>query len=252
MFYLTVRTACMTGAALAVLWMADCAYADSLPSAVPELRTLDLASAEVLAAEAGVELVVLRLEAPYRPGQVIDQIPGAGAVLGADRRVRIEVSDGRTIPNVLGLPHAEAEAELERLGIASETTQRPVEQVAAGLVGALIPSVGTRIDPTQHVVFVVVSELELVVIPADIIGLRHSQAETRLRDLGLTVTFDQPIRDNIDGGLCGPSVTYFYTVTGISASPGTSLPRGEGVQLSLHMDQDRRRGGPCTPEGVPY
>jgi beta-lactam-binding protein with PASTA domain len=237
----------MTAVSLAQLSFADTASAND--PVVPQLLELELATAEARAAEVGIELVVYRVEAPRRPGEVIDQIPEPGVVLGTDPRVWVQVSDGQTLPDLRGKARSDAEAELERLGIAWEANERPFQQVAPGLVGDIIPPPGTQIDPTSQVVFLGVSNTHLVVVPSNLVGLSHSQAIRLLEALGLAFSFDHEIRKDIITD-CDGSVLFSYTVTASRPAPGTELPIGSTVAIELSESRDEVSGPACSDTGI--
>lgn len=217
----------------------------------PDLMDIRLDVAETIAVEAGIELSVERVQSRQRPGVIIAQFPGGGTMLGADRRVTLHVSDGLIVPDLLGMTRATAEAELERLGLAWEVTERPVRQVAAGLIGDLIPPSETRIDPTRHVVFVVVSNMAVALIPHDIIGRPPSEVERALNEAGLTVSYDKQIRKSIFD-MCTGMTTFSYTVIGSLPSPGTDVPLGGNVKVNLEESQFYSPTGPCSEGGIAY
>lgn len=208
------------------------AQAEIPASTVPDFFRLDVSAAESLAEEAGIELVIRRLDAHFRPNLVMDQTPSAGAILGEDRRVNIVVSDGRVVPNFLGRPQAQVTAELDRLGISWEVTTRRVAGIEAGMVGEVAPSVGARIDPTREVVYLIVSTIPFTTIPSDLVGLRHGEAVERLERLGFRVSFDREINMNSRGN-CYAVGRYVYSVTGSNPRPGARVESGRRVTLRL-------------------
>lgn len=239
-------------ATLLALWVSALSLAGTASAedgVVPDLLGVQLDVAQTRAVEAGIELRVERLDWPRPPDEVFDQIPGAGAQLAADRRVLVQVSDGLTIPNLVGLTREAAEAELARMGFSWESTMRPVTQVAKGIVGDLIPPFGTQIDPTRQVVFLVVSDIPGVLIPQDIFGLSHTEARRRLEARGLIVSYDIRIRSDILT-LCPGSTYRSYEVTGSRPEPGTEVLLGSNVELSLN-ESSRFEPNPCTEDGRP-
>jgi serine/threonine-protein kinase len=205
--------------------------AEANDNRVPDFTGVMLKDAEKRALNLGFELVPDFEDSRHRPDEIFDQFPGAGGQTGPDRRIRVQVSKGLAVPDVLGLARDNAVSKLEQLGLSWEITTRPVLRVGEGLVGSVNPPQGTRIDPTTEVVFLVVSEFPSAQIPTDLIGLSANEAKRRLDNSGLSADFDRRIRNNIYAN--NGWTEYFYTVERSDPPPGQLLREGSQVRLFL-------------------
>lgn len=119
---------------------------DTVP--VPDLGRTTFAEAERLLAEAGLAVgEVSRYPHPSVPeGQVVAQSPVPGQHLRPGAEVRLGVSAGPVsvlVPNLIGLPAAEAAALASRLGFAVEQLDRP-DAGPSGMVLSVDPAPGTE------------------------------------------------------------------------------------------------------------
>jgi len=94
----------------------------------------------------GLDVQVVEVNSPEDRGEVTGQQPAAGVVVVEGSRVRINVSKGPRpveVPNVVGLPYAEAEAELRQRGFGVSRVDGPSE-LPAGSVYDQDPSAGSE------------------------------------------------------------------------------------------------------------
>ncbi len=114
----------------------------------------------------GIHFETHEIDSPRRRGEVLLQIPAQGSQLGTKQRVYLQISGGTTVPDVRGFTQMDAETLLNGAEIASAAAHRPHPEIKKGLVANQIPEPGTRIDASLHMVFLDVSGIEHVVIPA--------------------------------------------------------------------------------------
>ena len=114
----------------------------------------------------GWQLKLRKLDSHERRNTVLFQIPDAGTKLSKSSWIYLEVSDGLSVPDLVGRTAASARGQLNALRIGAATTERPYRRVETGLVGAQIPSPHTRIDPYNEIVFLVVSSRAITLVPA--------------------------------------------------------------------------------------
>jgi serine/threonine-protein kinase len=114
-----------------------------------------------------------------------------GAVLAAMALVAAYLVFGRgggepvTMPSVVGMNQAKAEATLKSLGIEAEIVEEDVPKEAADTVVGQSEEAGATIDTGSSVELRVASGL--VSLPVDtIIGSTYAEAEAKLAELGLT------------------------------------------------------------------
>lgn len=147
----------------------------SRADAVPELLGRQVDEAREIAGKAGVALVVQMVGSLERRGRVLLQIPGAGSEIGKDRQLFLRVSDGMPVPGLEGLPKAEAEAALDRLGIGHEASDRRHDGLNRGTVAGQLPIAGTRMDASLEVVFLDLVGGRYVTVP-DVSGRPLAEA----------------------------------------------------------------------------
>ncbi|NPD30307.1 PASTA domain-containing protein [Eggerthellaceae bacterium zg-1084] len=132
----------------------------------------------------------------------------ASAGTAAALTYRMELWGGRTVPDVVGMTRADAEAVLGEAGFVPRILEVRSDETE-GLVLVMDPEAGAR-EPRGSEVNVHVSVARTV---PDLVGKTKSQAEALLREYGLTgVTFEAERSDEEEG-----------TVLGVSPEPGTRV-----------------------------
>lgn len=104
---------------------------------VPNAVGLDEAAARDRLVAAGFEVTSRDTFSDEAPGMVVSQDPAAGADAGKGSRVTIAVSKGTgmvTVPNVVGLSRAEAEAQLSTAKLEANVVEVPSTEVAGTVV----------------------------------------------------------------------------------------------------------------------
>jgi hypothetical protein len=158
---------------------------------VPNLLTLTEDQAEDALEEVGLELGrVRRQSSDSEEGTVIEQNPESGERVDEGDPVSIVVSTGVVVvevPDVIGLPEAEAVGAIEGEGLTAEVVREPSDEVEEGIVITQEPSGGTELEEGD-VVQILVSEGPEFEMP-DVTGDNADEAEAFLEDeLGLDVT----------------------------------------------------------------
>lgn len=194
---------------------------------VPTLAGATREDAEAALAEAGLPLggVDEEYSDDVPAGVVIASTPAAGEVVRHDTRVDVVVSAGREpveLPDVTGATQADAAAALEAAGLAvGNVAEEYSDTVPEGTVISQEPAAGTTQLYRGDAVSLTVSlGPELFAVP-DVVGRQLADATRTLEAAGFTVRVEE-----ILGG-------FFGTVRAMDPGPGTMLPRGATVTLTV-------------------
>ena len=127
--------------------------------AVPDVVGLSRESAEARLSAEGFGVAVREQESEETEGQVIAQSPEGSSQVDRGTTVTITVSTGIEqvgVPDVIGLPPREAEAQIRSVGLSSIRTERNVtDPDQDGTVIDQRPATGVELDPGGQVVIVV-------------------------------------------------------------------------------------------------
>ena len=177
--------------------------------------------------EAGLRVRVRSVESDRPAGDVVGQLPAAGATVSERGLVTLTVSSGppgATVPDVVGEPASTARRELQEAGLRVQ-----IERVASsrplGTVIRQSPKAGTDVEDGAVVSLQVAKPRPSAPATIDVprlIGLDVSDARARLRDLGLGSTVTRVESPKSPG-----------TVVEQSPSAGSALERGETVTLTV-------------------
>jgi serine/threonine-protein kinase len=156
-------------------------------------------------------------------GAVVSLSPTPGTALNVNAAVVIVLSKGpapKPVPDVSGMPQAQAFAALQQNGFTPFVSgQTFSDQVAGGSVIATSPGAGTVLDPTaSHRVGVVLSNA--VSVP-DVSGAAVADAQNALTQLGLQVQVQEIV--NLGGG----------HVFEQSIAPGTLVAPGSSITIAV-------------------
>jgi serine/threonine-protein kinase len=184
----------LTLLALLVFLVFRLASADQVPPEtelfeVPNVVGMTEAEAADVLRAAGFR-VELRPEASAEvaEGIVIRTSPAAGAELAQNEPVLVYVSAGTEpvlVPNVIGMPQAEAAAAIEDAGLAVGTvTTRPDTEAPVGEVIEQAPLSGVELPPGTAIDLVVSEGPEEFELP-DLANIEDNEAFQQLADLGL-------------------------------------------------------------------
>ncbi|WP_353810544.1 Stk1 family PASTA domain-containing Ser/Thr kinase [Agromyces sp. SYSU T00194] len=162
---------------------------------VPSVSGLEPEAAAGVLEEAGFETALGEQHDPeVAEGLVSETDPEGGTQARRGGTVQILVSLGPRIlavPDVEGMPEADARAELAEFDVADETDVRYSSQVDRGAVIAVFDADGERVGdeyPERGALSLVVSA---GAIPS-VVGTASAEAEQRLSDAGLDVSFAEP------------------------------------------------------------
>ena len=167
-------------------------------------------------------------------GDILEQVPAAGADLAEGETVSFTVSLGATlapVPDVAGAPEADARAALEEQGfVVGAATPDHDEGLEAGLVVRATPAPGSAaVDdrnqlPRGTVFDLVVSQGPAPrVVPSGLQGMAQADAEAALADVQLAATINPQFNETVPAG----------RVVSVSSAPGAELPRGSAVTLEV-------------------
>jgi beta-lactam-binding protein with PASTA domain len=158
-----------------------------------------------------------------RPGIVFAERPGAGTQLDKNQTVIISISSGRAstpVPNVTGVPEAQATTELTARGFKTQVQRRPGTR-PQGIVFAQQPVAGVTAVKGTTVILSVSSGVQRVTVPA-VVGQTQGAAVTQLTVLGL-----KPQLKNV------PSTQPAGQVIAQNPAPGTKVDKGSTVALNV-------------------
>ncbi|MPZ91343.1 MAG: Stk1 family PASTA domain-containing Ser/Thr kinase [Actinobacteria bacterium] len=192
---------------------------------VPNLLTLTEDQAEAALEDVGLELGRVRTRSSESAeGTVIEQNPGSGELLNEGEAVNIIISTGITmiaVPDVVGLPEADAVAAIEGEGLTADVVTEPSDDVEEGIVIAQDPGEGTELEEGDTVQ-ILVSEGPEFEMP-DVQGDDADDAEEFLEDeLGLDVSQE---------GTEEPCPQEPGTVCSQDPEPGETVRPGDSVTL---------------------
>src|SRR5918992_2328553 len=206
---------------LALLWYLS--QDDEDAKRVPAVVRLTEADAVELLNEEGFDARVRRLPSDAPRGIVFAQEPGAGRELEEGRVVTISVSTGPLgvdVPNVVGLPRAQAEERLREAGLEANVAQVFSEE-PRGIVVAQNPRAGEEARPNSRVRINVSQGTGRVEVP-DVVGRSSSDAQETLSQAGLEARVVQV-----------PSAEPQGTVVAQSPTAGSEVARGSTVRINV-------------------
>jgi eukaryotic-like serine/threonine-protein kinase len=157
-------------------------------------------------------------------GEVIGLRPAPGTVLTVGAPVTVVISKGpapTTVPDVRGMPEADAIAALARAGLTVQVRRRLDEQVAGGRAIGTDPDAGTGADRGTRVVLLISTA---PAVP-DVVGLPVDRARQILADAGLNST--------VSGSLGGLPFLGGFGNQVISQSPRAGQPVRPGATVTL-------------------
>ena len=206
-------------------------------AAVPAVVGLSEDEAVARLTAAGFEVELVREVGAEPADQVVGQAPEPGAALEPGSTVVVRVAgdeetvtttveeDAATaIPNVVGVDHVDAGAQVERAGLVADSLPVDTDD-ARGTVVAMDPAPGTAVAPGTHVVLSVsigTGGRPVADVP-DVTGLAEGDARQALREAGFTVrTVDREAGDAVAG-----------LVVAQEPAAGTSLPLVTSVTVHV-------------------
>jgi beta-lactam-binding protein with PASTA domain len=192
---------------------------------VPDVTGLTQATATARLAATGLVGVPSPSASATAPaGTVFGENPPHGSVVSKGTHVTLLVSSGpgsAALPDVHGLPSAQAVARLKSAGFKPSTQSQPSATVPAGAVISTEPAGHSEVQVGSQVTVIVSSGPAQVSVPA-VTGQSEAEAKASLRAAGLepgTVTKQEAA--NAEPG------------TVLSQSPAAGAPVNKGTQVSL-------------------
>jgi serine/threonine-protein kinase len=195
---------------------------------VPELVGLQIDGARIVLLEAGFQIDERQeFSADIPPGQVFRQDPEAGQRIPRGSTVTIFVSKGPepvAIPDVVGLPQAEAAAQLGRAGFEVTSREEPSETIPIGNVIRTEPPGAELLIPGETVTLIVSSGPRKIIVP-DVSGQSEGGAVSVLQGAGLGVAVEQ-----VTVAFGSPLVG-----TVISQAPGAGAEVDRGAVITIRI-----------------
>lgn len=226
-------------------------FAPAYSAEVPDFSGLTEQEAANKARDLGFSPTVIETSSAERLGRVFSQIPAEGTDMDGGE-ILLRVSSGRVVPPIRMRSIEEVSRELEELGIGWIASERAELGVSPGLVSRSEPSEGAVVDASEQVVFLTVSNTELVEIP-DLVGEGFGASVSRLTDLGLsvsegteTVVSSEPIPNA--HWRCVDQIKR-ATVAAMEPGAGKSVPVGSSITVSSNVTISYMVE-PCTDNGT--
>jgi beta-lactam-binding protein with PASTA domain len=189
---------------------------------VPNVVALTQAAAQaaLTAANLVVGTVTQSSSTIVQKGNVISENPGAGTCVALASSVDLVVSSGTSVPNVIGLTEAAADAAIAAANLVVGTvTHANSPNVPAGDVISESPAAGTSVDLGSPVDLVISSGPLALIVP-NVVGLTQAAATTAIQNAGLVVgTVTQASSAIVPAG----KVISENPAAGTSVAPGSSV-----------------------------
>lgn len=160
---------------------------------VPNLIGQEVEDARSRLEGSDLEVNVKRVNSDAALGQVLEQDPIAGEKVAGGSTVKLTVSKGpgfTKIPSVAGLTEEEAKSRLKKEKFKSTVEREHSTDVDFGLVVRTDPGGGETAAVGSEVLLVVSRGPAKVDVP-DVVGLSSEEAESKLKDLKLSVVVEQ-------------------------------------------------------------
>jgi beta-lactam-binding protein with PASTA domain len=208
---------------------------------VPDVVGLSTAAATEKLAQRGYSTVVRgRVSSGTRLGTVLSQSPSPGTELDRGGQVTIIVARGPTtvdVPNVVGLPVAQALVRLQSAGLKGRTVKIASNQ-PNGRVVRQAPPGGNQVKRQTTVVLTVSKGPSVAKVPA-LRGLTEASATATLSRLGFRVSVSKI-----------PSAQPKGIVVSQAPPPGTNAPKGSIVGINVSTGSNPAAGGVVVPKVV--
>jgi beta-lactam-binding protein with PASTA domain len=157
------------------------------------------------------------------PGVVLAQSPEAGAEANEGDAVELEVlgeKEMATVPDIVGLEQAEAEAAITEAGLEPATYEEYDEEVPAGAVYGQAPDPGTKVEPGSKVVVgVSKGPAPASAVVPDVVGQSEADATKAIGDAGLKPEVFRAYDDTVAKGV----VTRQSPSASAEVVPGTTV-----------------------------
>ncbi len=156
----------------------------------PQVEQLALAKAEHMITDAGLTVgTIIPVESTAPNGSVTKQNPSQDTPIDKGKPITLEVSKGISqvaVPNLATLSQDAAQAQLDRLGLVGNATQKPSTDAEWNFVlKDQNPAAGVSVEPGTTVNYSVGSGPVYTKVPTDLVGKSFDQAVAELRPLNL-------------------------------------------------------------------
>ena len=194
---------------------------------VPSVVGMSQADAENALRNAGFKVQAQQEANDTVPaGNVISQDPAGNSKADKGSTVLIKVSQGlgqATVPDVVGLRQAAAEALLKDAGFVANAVPQANKDVPQGQVISQDPAANTQLDKGKPVTINVSSGPAQVTIPSTIVGQDATAVSNQLGQLGFKVVTNYTSSTSVPTG----------KVITSDPAPGSQAPEGSTVTLSV-------------------
>lgn len=163
---------------------------------------------------------------------VISQSPQAGKRVEQGTQIALSVSRGPAppanikVPNVIGMTTSRAQQEVKDAGLTSAVRNVYSDKAPSGTVASQSPVGGASVAPKAQVLLLVskgpAPEESTKAIVPDVVGMLKSDATTRLKNAGFTVTVFEAPSDQDEN-----------VVVAQFPSPGSEQPKGAAVAITV-------------------
>ncbi|MDR8392159.1 PASTA domain-containing protein [Aliifodinibius sp. S!AR15-10] len=160
---------------------------------VPDVREISLAEAEELLTSYGLryEVTDRRANSAFPADYIIDQTPTPAEIVKPNRKIYLTVNTESnpqvTVPNVVDLSYRNARIQLENHGLTPGTVSYESSRFKSSVLRQSVEA-GRTVDKGTVVDLVVSDGLgEKMVDMPDIIGLKLTEAQQKLREAGLRI-----------------------------------------------------------------
>lgn len=208
---------------------------------VPDVSGMEEGVARDRMVAAGLEPTSTLKPSPKPKGTVVSQTPAAGTTVEKGDGVALVVSKGpavKGVPNVVGMPAADATAALTEAGFESKATQAFAQQ-PKGIVAKQTPKPGAKAKKGAVVTLVVSKGRKPVPVP-DVTGQPGSAAVATLRSAGFAVVV-----------AVVPSAQTAGTVVAQNPPAGTPATPGSRVRVNVAAAPASTTPGSTTPTPAP-
>ncbi|MBR2188232.1 MAG: Stk1 family PASTA domain-containing Ser/Thr kinase [Eubacterium sp.] len=199
---------------------------------VPDFRgmTVEAATQEAVTRKIGIKQVGTDASDEYAEGTIISQNVDPQSRVSLNTTIEVVVSSGKanvTIPTGLaGKPQADAQKELEDLGLTTSVELQSDGSVEVGSVISTDPAEGSSV-PANSTVKLYISRGENTVTVPSLIGYDEATATQSLTHLGLEYVLEEGYSDAMGYG-------EVYEMDPVS---GTEVPVGTSVTLYINSEE---------------
>ncbi|MFN0088872.1 MAG: PASTA domain-containing protein [Acidimicrobiales bacterium] len=190
---------------------------------VPSVVGRQQADAEAAVRAAGLEPSIEASPSGEPPGQVIAQDPGGGAEVTVGATVRIIVSTGVQVPDVVNLDRGRAATAIRNAGLVPDPQERTTAVVPRGQVFDQSPPAGTSVSGGSVVTILVSAGVGA----PGVVGLAEADAVAQINNAGLVPSVSREASATVPPGVV------------ISQSPAAGAPLSGGATVAIVVSTGR-------------